>query len=127
MDHQDNGASDGIYGDISGGSGKQDIPATPPNVHIQQEFERLRQQLRDELMVDHLRLAEEYRAPPPNPGGPPGQERAEAGNGNDNRGLAWRLPKPDKYLGARDAIVLGTWLTRMENYLEMYKVAPQMR
>jgi hypothetical protein len=126
MDHQNNGTSDGTYGSVPGGSGMQDIPATPPNANAQQELERLRQQV-NELMADHLRLAEEYRAPPPNTSGLAGQERAELGNADDNRSLAWKLPKPDKYLGARNAIVLGTWLTRMKNYLEMYKVVPHMR
>jgi Retrotransposon gag protein len=127
MDRHDNGTSDGIFDDIPESSGMQDIPTTPPNANMRQEFERLHHQLRDELMADYLRLAEEHGAPPPNASGPSGQERAESGNVHDNRSLAWKLPKPEKYLGARDAIVLGTWLTRMKNYLEMYQIAPHMR
>jgi hypothetical protein len=127
MDHHDNGTSDGIYeSDIPSGSGMQDIPPTPPNTNAHSAFEEMHRRM-DELTADHLRLAEEYRASPQNTSGPSGQERAGSGNLFDNKSLAWKLPKPDRYLGARDAIVLGTWLTRMKNYLDMYKVEPQIR
>lgn len=127
MDLHDNETSDGIFNeDIPSGSGMQDIPTTPPNANLPRQFADMNRRM-NELMADHLRLAEGYRAPPQNASGPPGQEEAVMGNVHDSRSLAWKLPKPDKYMGARDAIVLGTWLTRMKNYLEMYNVAVQLR
>jgi Retrotransposon gag protein len=112
--------------------GMEDIPSIlntppPPGLNtLQVQFMALRSQF-NELMADHLRLAEESRAHPQNTSGTSGQERTESGNVIDNRIQAWKLPKPDYYLGARNAIVLGTWLTRMSTYIEMQRIPPALQ
>ena len=57
---------------------------------------------------------------------PPAKGGTETGNTN-NRVSAWKLPKPDYYLGARNAIVLGTWITRMRIYLDMQAIPPPLQ
>jgi Ty3 transposon capsid-like protein len=105
------------------------IPDTPPqpgSTTLEVQFTALQNRF-NELMADHLRLAEEHRAHPRNTSGSSGQERTELGNVIDNRVQVWKLPKPDYYLGARNAIVLGTWLTRMSTYMEMQRIPPALQ
>jgi hypothetical protein len=124
MDLHGNGTElDEVFDDTPSGSGMQDIPDTETNENTQEAFFRRM----TELMTEHLRLAGEHRTPPPNTSGTHGQDGAGSGNVHNSRSMAWKLPKPEKYLGVRDAVVLGTWLTHMKNHLEVYHVPQELR
>lgn len=101
---------------LQGGTSEEmgDIPTTPTDV--QRELERLRTEFTE--LMEFVRLAEHNRVPPQNTSGTSGQDMSGSGTMNNSlKNQVWKIPKPNYYLGARDSIKLGIWLTRMKTYL----------
>jgi Ty3 transposon capsid-like protein len=88
---------------------------------MQHEIGHLRSQITE--LTEHVRLAGQHRTPPQNTGGTSGQDMS--GSGAQNQ--VWKIPKPNHYLGVRDSLKLGLWLTRMKTYLRMTETPLQHR